>query len=90
MKFIWDEKKNEWLKNHKSRNWVGFEEVVEAILNGWLVDVRDYSNPKYLWQKVFYVKIDSYIYRAPFRKIGENTVLITVHPSRKATKFYLS
>jgi uncharacterized DUF497 family protein len=91
MNFSWDEDKNNRLKQKEWRFGIWFEDISEAIMNGWLVDVKDHHNQKdYFGQNIFFVRIKNYIYSVPTRKIGNTIHLITIHPNRKATKFYLT
>jgi len=90
MIFTRNEKKNEWLKNKRWRNGISFDKITKAILNGWLVDIRNHENQDiYPWQQVFYVNLNNYIYRVPYTLKWNKVYLITFHSSRKATKFYL-
>jgi hypothetical protein len=47
------------------------------------------NQEKYPGQKLFFVPIDDYIYIVPFEERGEVIWLVTIIPSRKATKMYL-
>lgn len=71
---------------------IGFQDIVDAIKSGGLID--DKKNPnqrKYPGQKLFIVKIDTYVYIVPYvidRK-RKAYFLKTLYPSRKFTKLYL-
>ena len=86
--YKWNNKKNEELKS--SRN-ICFEQVVMHVDKGDLLDLIEHPNQKdYAHQKILIVKINNYIYLVPFFEENENTYsLITIMPSRKATKLYL-
>ena len=84
--FDWDENKNDWLK--KTRK-ISFEEVIQAINDGDLLDtVVNPHMKKYPGQKVFIVWLRDYIYLVPFIELKDKYVLKTVFPSRKAMKEY--
>ena len=85
--YDWNDDKNDLLK--KSRC-VSFEQVVLAIVSGDLVDRVRHPNPeKYPNQRIFFVKIEDYIYSVPYVEDDEKIFLKTVIPNRKATKKYL-
>lgn len=85
--FDWDPKKNDFLK--ETRN-VCFEAVVVHLGRGDLWRVADHlDQTKYPGQKLFFVIIDEYIHIVPFEERGEVIWLVTIIPSRKATKRYL-
>ena len=65
--FDWNDGKNEMLKKVRG---VSFEQVELAIVLGDLIDRIKHPNPvKYPNQKVFLVKIENYIYSAPYIEI---------------------
>ncbi len=83
----WDDDKNEWLKRERG---VCFEQVVVLMEQGALLDVVD--NPdqeKYPGQKMAIVEIEAYAYLVPYDHQGDEIQLITIIPSRKATRKYL-
>ena len=52
--------------------------------------IADHPNQgKYPGQRLFFVVIDNYIYIVPFEMRDEVIWLVTIIPSRKATKRYL-
>ncbi len=71
---------------------ISFEEVIETILEGDVVDITDHPNQKkYPKQKVYILNINDYLYSVPFVLEKDNTVFLkTIIPSRKLTKQYLS
>ena len=78
--------KNEILKS--TRN-IGFEEGLECIQNGGLLDNKIHHNKPN--QRIYIVTINSYAYIIPY-VIDEKTKKIflkTIYPSRKYTKLYL-
>jgi uncharacterized DUF497 family protein len=87
VQFDWDPKKNDSLKT--TRN-VCFETIIVHLGRGNLWRVAEHPNQdNYSGQKLFFVPIDDYIYIIPFEERGEVIWLVTIIPSRKATKMYL-
>ena len=85
--FGWDKDKNEHLKSERG---VSFEDAVEAISQGNVLDTFDHPNQKkYPGQKVYIVEIQGYAYFVPFVEDEEKKFLKTIYPSREATKKYL-
>ena len=85
--FRWDEDKNEWLKINRD---VCFEQIVVLIEQSDLLDVIDNPNQgKYPGKKVAIARINDYAYLVPYEQNGEEIVLKTIIPSRKATRKYL-
>jgi hypothetical protein len=86
VRYDWDPKKNDFLKTIRN---VCFEDVVVHLGRGDVWRVAEHPNQeKYLGQKLFFVRIDNYIYIIPFEERGEVIWLVTIIPSRKATKIY--
>lgn len=70
---------------------MGFEDLVNAIQDGRLLDTLQHPNAKkYATQKVHIVQINGYAYSVPFVENQEVCFLKTIYPSRKYTKQYLS
>ncbi len=85
--FRWNEEKNSKLKEERS---VSFEDVVNAINNGDLLDVIEhYNKNKYPNQLIFIVKLKNYAYIIPFVENESEIFLKTIIPSRKMKKKYL-
>ena len=87
--FRWDEAKNEILKEERN---ISFDEVIEAIEFGGLLDNINHPNQeKYGHQNILVVEINSYAYYVPY-VIEENGsyFLKTIYKNRKARKQYLS
>lgn len=83
----WNEEKNELLKSERE---VGFEDVLIAMSNGYLLDILLHQNKKkYHDQKIFVVNIEGYAHLVPFVETENEIFLKTIIPSRKATKQYL-
>lgn len=84
--FEWDKDKDVILRKERG---IGFEDIVEAIDSGGLVDVYDHPNQdRYPSQKIYVVKTSAYVYLMPFVIDGEKRFLKTIIPSRKAKKHY--
>lgn len=85
--YDWDSTKNDFLK--ATRN-VCFEAVIVHLGRGDVWRVAEHPNQeRYPGQKLFFVAIDDYVYIVPFEERGEIIWLVTIIPSRKATKMYL-
>ena len=85
--YDWNDEKNELLKKLRG---VSFEQVVLAIVSGDLIDRMKHPNPeKYPNQRVFFVKIEDYVYSVPYVEDDEKMFLKTIIPNSKATKKYL-
>ncbi len=85
--FGWDADKNEKLKTERG---VSFEEIVFHIERGDILDILEHLNPeRYAGQRIFVVQREDYAYLVPFVEAGDQVVLKTIIPSRKATKKYL-
>lgn len=83
----WNEEKNALLKQKRN---LGFEDISAAIIEGNLLEtVKHLNKEKYPHQKVFIVRIGSYIYLVPFVEDTQKIFLKTIIPSRKATRDYL-
>lgn len=85
--YVFDPEKNIKLKHERG---VNFEDIIAAIENGHLLDIKPHHNSgKYLNQDILVIEIDNYVYLAPCIKKGNILTMKTVYPSRKATMFYL-
>lgn len=88
-KFDYSEEKNELLKESRG---LGFEEIIHAIDLGNLIKNKINPNQKkYPRQRLFIVKIESYVYTVPYVTDRKRHVyfLKTLYPSRKYTKQYI-
>lgn len=86
MGYGWNQEKNEWLKKYRE---VSFEEVIDIIAQGGLLDVVSHPNQKkYPGQKMYVVSYCGYIYLVPFVEKENQIFLKTIIPSRKYTKKY--
>ena len=87
MEFIWDPDKNALLQRTRG---LGFEGIVTAIMTGGLVANMPHPHQeRYPQQRVLIVAINNYAYVVPCIVTGEVVELITLFPSRKATRDYL-
>lgn len=85
--FDWSRQKNELLKAERE---ISFEDVVNAIEEGYLLAVTEHPNKtRYPNQRMFVVNIDNYAYLVPFVEDENKVFLKTIIPSRVATKKYL-
>lgn len=87
VRYDWDPTKNEFLKATRK---VAFEFVIVHLGRGDVWKVAEHPNQAdYPGQRIFFVIIDRYIYVVPFEIRDDVIWLITIIPSRKATKQYL-
>ena len=85
--FDWNKAKNDLLKTERE---ISFEDVVNAIEEKRVLDVREHPNTKkYPDQKMLIVEIDGYAYCVPYVEDEEKYFLKTIFPSRRMTKKYL-
>lgn len=88
IQYKWNPKKNEELKSRRS---ICFEQIVMQIEKGNLLDIIEHPNQnQYGHQKILIVNINNYAYLVPYFEVDDDTFsLITIIPSRKATKRYI-
>ena len=87
MRFEWDPEKNELIKSIRE---ISFEAIVVHLGLGDLWRVADHPDQaRQPGQKLFFVIIDDYIHIVPYEQRGDIIWLITIIPSRKATRDYL-
>jgi uncharacterized DUF497 family protein len=87
MEVTWNPDKNAALRRDRG---IGFEEIAAAIEAGGLVANQPHPNrDRYPHQRVLIVAIHDYAYVMPCVVTGEVYELITLFPSRKATRDYL-
>jgi hypothetical protein len=85
---LFNEDKNAKLKAERG---VGFEDVILAIEESWLLDDLRHKNPdKYPNQNIFVVlvKIKNYVYAVPYVEDEATIFLKTIIPSRKLNGIY--
>lgn len=84
--YAWSDIKNRRLLESRG---IGFEEILQAIASGGLLDVLDHHHPeRYEHQHVFVVRCREYVYLVPFVEAAEEIFLKTIIPSRKATRIH--
>jgi len=83
---IWNPDKNAWLKQHRG---FGFEEVVEAVESGGLLDDMRHPSAAYSNQRLYIVEISGYAVVVPYVEEAEYIFLKTAFPDRKANRKYL-
>ena len=87
MRFEWDPEKNELIKSTRE---ISFEAIVVHLGLGDLWRVADHHDQaRHPGQKLFFVIIEDYICIVPYEERGDVIWLITIIPSRKATREYL-
>ncbi len=81
--FEWSAEKNDWLQRERK---VSFEQVVDAIQNGRLIEVVENTSRQHKGQRCFIVLIHDYPHVVPFVERGEMIFLKTVYPSSRHKK----
>ena len=85
--FTWSDDKNKLLQQQRG---ISFEDIVEAIADGYLLDSIEHPNSdKYSNQSVFIVAFRGYVYCVPYAEDELGVFLKTIFPSRKMKKIYL-
>ena len=80
--------KNNLLKQTRG---ISFEDIIRAIDNGFLLDVKPHPDQeKYPDQDIYIIEIEGYACIVPFVQEGNTIFLKTAFFSRKATKKYFS
>ncbi|MBI4412252.1 MAG: toxin [Deltaproteobacteria bacterium] len=84
--YRWSKEKNEQLKRERD---IGFDEILDAMAGGGLLDTLDHPNKsRYKGQKIFVVECGEYVYAVPFKETENEIFLKTIIPSRKYRKKY--
>ena len=87
MNFKYNYEKNSQLLETRE---IGFEEIIQAIFEGNILDIRKHPNElKYPDQKILYVRILEEVYAVPFIEEKDCFFLKTLFPTRKAGKEFL-
>lgn len=88
MNFRYNYEKNSQLLKDRG---IGFEEIIQSISNGNILDIRKHPNElKYPNQNILYVRILDEVYAVQFVKEANGCVFFkTLFPSRKARKHFL-
>jgi uncharacterized DUF497 family protein len=86
MLFDWNPEKNERLKEKRG---ISFEIIIFHLSQGNLWKTADHPDQKrYPGQRIYFVRVDDYIYLVPYVKEENKVFLKTIIPNRKATKDY--
>lgn len=73
----------------KAERGIGFEDIIEAVDGGGLLDVVEHPDQqKYPGQKIYVVSALGYVYLVPYVTDAKGIFLKTIIPSRKARKMY--
>jgi uncharacterized DUF497 family protein len=85
MLFHYDCDKNSKLTAERG---IGFEEIIEEIANGNLIQITDHHNQKlYSHQKILHVLCLTKVYLVPYVMQPDGIIFLkTLYPSRKATR----
>ncbi len=85
MKFKYCPEKNAKLIQQRS---IGFEEIIEAIVNGNLIQITKHHNQhKFPHQYILHVRCLNTVYLIPYVTQENGTIFLkTLYASRKATK----
>ena len=87
MNFKYNYEKNAQLLQTRG---IGFEEIIQAISEGNILDIRKHPNElKSPDQKILYVRILEEVYAVPFIEEKDCFFLKTLFPTRKARKEFL-
>jgi hypothetical protein len=87
MNFKYNYEKNSQLLETRG---IGFEEIIQAIFEGNILDIRKHPNElKYPDQKILYVRMLEEVYAVPFIEEKDCFFLKTLFPTRKARKEFL-
>lgn len=86
--FDWSDEKDATLRRERG---IGFQDILFHIEQGDVLAIADHPNKKrYENQKIFYVRVENYVYLVPFVDSEDGNIFLkTIIPSRKATKHFL-
>jgi uncharacterized DUF497 family protein len=79
-KFRWSKRKNHFLRTERG---ISFEEIVEAMAQGRLLDVRENKSRNHRGQRIFIVDVHDYPWVVPFDETETEIILKTAFPNRK-------
>ena len=86
-RYEWNEEKNRKLRIERE---ISFEDIIEALKQGKLIDRYKHPNEEqYPQQEIMVVEIGDYAYLVPFVEDEGRIFLKTIYKSRKATKKYI-
>ena len=82
----WNEEKNQLLMMERN---LSFEMVLDLLEREDILAIEPHPNrEKYPDQKIFIVRLDSYVCYVPFVESEDEIFLKTIIPSRKLNRFY--
>lgn len=85
--YVWTPDKNEWLRRNRG---LSFDDVVYHLEHdGFLADTPHPNQLRHPGQRLYVIRIDDYAYEIPFYRTGVVDFLVTIYPSRKATRHHL-
>jgi hypothetical protein len=86
--FDWSDEKDATLRRERD---IGFQDILFHIEQGDVLAIADHPNKqRYENQKIFYVRVENYVYLVPFVESEDGNIFLkTIIPSRKATKHFL-
>lgn len=87
VRFRWSTTKNDQLIEQRG---ISFQNVIDAMEEGGLIDVTDHPNQdRYPGQSIYVVEVSEYLYLVPFVTEADGTrFLKTIIPSRRAMRYY--
>jgi len=86
VQYDWDSKKNDFIKANRG---ISFEAIIVHLGRGDIWKVTDHPDQdRYPGQSILFVIVDDYIYLVPLEIRGDTLWLVTIIPSRKATRQY--
>ena len=86
VQYDWDSKKNDFLKANRG---ISFEAVIVHLRREDIWKVTDHPDQaRHPGQSILFVIVDDYIYMAPLEIRGDTLWIVTIIPSRKATRQY--
>lgn len=86
VQYDWDSKKNDFIKANRG---ISFEAITVHLGRGDIWKVTDHPDQaQYPGQSILFVIVDDYIYMVPLEIRGDTLWLVTIIPSRKATRQY--
>ncbi len=87
-RIIFNDEKNEVLKATRG---IGFNDVVDLIISGGLLDDKQHPRSDKKHQRLYVIKVEKYAYVVPYviDQEKKEIFLKTIYPSRKFTKLYI-
>jgi len=84
--YLWNPEKNELLKQQRS---FGFEDIVEAIDSGGLLDDLAHPGDRYSNQRLLVVNLSGYAVTVPYVEEEDYVFLKTAFSNRMSNRKYL-